>query len=59
MQLVVETLTSDYYGDSILVDYAMAHRVIAYCRRVADGRLVGGWPMGAAKITGRAARFTK
>ena len=38
MQLVVETLTSDYYGDSILVDYAMAHRVIAYCRRVADGR---------------------
>jgi hypothetical protein len=38
MQLVVETLTSDYYGDSILVDYAMAHPVIAYCRRVADGR---------------------
>jgi hypothetical protein len=26
------------YADSILVDYAMAHRAIAYCRRVAEGR---------------------
>ena len=39
MQTIFETITGDYYGArTISVDYRMANRAIAYCRRMAAGR---------------------
>jgi hypothetical protein len=38
MQLIFETLTGDTHGaQSISVDYASVHRVLAYCRHMAEG----------------------